>query len=81
MKKIFVIFLLICIMAFSFAIPVMASDAVAKPPISAIVEQVEISPFTEFTQIFWRNHQGQLQMRVWSLTYGRWLTDWIVVIP
>lgn len=28
---------------------------------------------------YYRNHKGEDQMRLWSITYGYWLTDWIPV--
>lgn len=31
----------------------------------------------EQTVWFFRNNNGILEKRLWSLTYGRWLTDWI----
>ena len=69
-------FLLVCVMALSFAVPTMATiETVAVEPKYVSAEQ-EIVPFTEFTQIFWRTYNGQLQFRVWSLTFGRWNTDW-----
>lgn len=30
---------------------------------------------------FYRNHNGMLQKRLWSLTYEYWVTDWIDVGP
>jgi len=59
-------------MALSFAVPAMAAEAVSK---YTVVEE-EAAPRTEMTQIFWRNYQGVLQFRVWSITNGRWLTEW-----
>lgn len=31
----------------------------------------------EQTVWFFRNNNGILEKRLWSLTYGKWLTDWI----
>jgi len=74
------VFLLVGMMAFSLAITTTATEVVAMTnttaPIIVTAEQ-DISPFHEFTQIYWRWHNGHLQMRVWSITNGRWLTDWI----
>ena len=75
-KKIFVAFLLISMMMLSFAVPVMAAEAIVVEPVNIEIEQ-EVTPRTEMTQIFWRTYDGQLQMRVWSITNGRWLTDWM----
>lgn len=35
----------------------------------------------EETVWYFRVHNGMNQMRLWSLTYGRWLTDWIDIGP
>lgn len=35
----------------------------------------------EETVWYFRIYQGRMQMRLWSLTYGVWLTDWIDVGP
>ena len=31
----------------------------------------------EQTKWYYRTHDGKLQKRLWSVTYGKWLTDWI----
>jgi hypothetical protein len=63
-------------MALSFSIPAMAAEATATQQLCE-AETQEIAPFTEMTQTVWRNYGGVIQMRVWSITNGRWLTDWI----
>lgn len=35
----------------------------------------------EETRWYFRVLNGMVQKRLWSLTYGRWLTDWIDVAP
>jgi hypothetical protein len=75
MKKRLVTFLFVIMVAFSFTVPVMAVDAVFAEPVSATGEQ-GITPATEMTRMFFRTVDGQLQWRLWSLTNGRWLTDW-----
>ena len=75
MKKGFTAFLLAGVIALSFAVPVAATEVTAAEPINPVAEQ-GISPHTEMTQIAWRTYHGQLQFRVWSITNGRWLTDW-----
>ena len=76
MKRILVTFLLITMMSFSFTVPAMAVGTIVTEPISSTTTQ-GIVPATEMTQIYWRWNNGVLQYRVWSLTNGRWLTDWI----
>ena len=75
-KKRLAVFLFISLMAFSFAIPAMATEATVPQQVSE-VEAQEIVPLTEMTRLYWRTYHGVLQMRVWSITNGRWLTDWI----
>jgi len=75
MKKRLVTYLFVVVMAFSVAIPVMAAEVVEAETKYTMTEQ-EIAPRTEMTRIYWRNHNGQVQFRVWSITNGRWLTDW-----
>jgi len=75
-KRKLITFLLVAVMALSFAVPARASEATMFEPTPIVTEQ-EVTPFTEMTQIYWRYTQGQLYMRVWSITNGRWLTYWI----
>ncbi len=35
----------------------------------------------EETRWYFRTYQGVFQMRLWSITYRKWLTDWIDVGP
>lgn len=75
MKKRFVVFLLISMIALSFTVPAIAMEVVETEPVNAVVEQ-EVIPRTEVTQFYWRTYNGVLQWRVWGLTSGRWLTEW-----
>lgn len=36
-----------------------------------------IAPCAEQTMWFTREVNGKKQKRLWSVTYGKWLTDWI----
>jgi hypothetical protein len=78
MKKRFLVFLIIGVIALSFATPAMATVAVITEPVNIVVEE-ENSINTEMTQFYWRTYNGRLQYRVWSITYGRWITDWTYV--
>lgn len=31
----------------------------------------------EEVRIYYRVNDGVREMRIWSITYGRWLTDWV----
>ena len=72
MKKRFLACLLSVIVAFSLAVPAVASAG--DEPASSPEAQAASA---EQTQIVWRTVNGQLQYRVWSITWGYWLTDWI----
>ena len=79
MKKRFMVCLFVMLMALSFAVPAMAADVSIS--IVDVVEEgmAEVTPFTEMTQIYLRwapSDPTRLQFRVWSITNGRWLTDW-----
>jgi len=81
MKKKLFLCLFACIMALTFAVPTMAAGADFREPVR--VEQdvepfAEITPFAEVTQIVFRTYHGVLQWRVWSVTWGRWITDWLI---
>ena len=78
MKKRFITGLLVCVMALTFAMPVMASNV---SMLSVNAEIQEPTTFHEVTQIFLRTYHGELQMRVWGVTSGRWLTDWMTITP
>ena len=79
MKKRLMVCLLTCVMALSVAVPAMAEvEATTIEQIYTVAEQ-EIVPATEMTRIYWRNHYGVLQFRVWSITNGRWITEWTTV--
>lgn len=76
LKKRFGAFLLIALITLSYSVTVMASEAaVVAEPVKVEATQ-DITPLVEQTQIVWRTYHGVLQWRVWSLTWGVWLTDW-----
>lgn len=76
MKKIksLLICFLLMLTAFSsaLAVPAFAEPAVSQAAASA----TEISPLAEQTKTYYRNYNGRLQYRIWSITYRCWLTDW-----
>jgi hypothetical protein len=74
MKKRLMVFLLISVMTFSFAVPAMANVSVVNDPVC--VGGGENTIDNELTQIYWRTFNGVLQFRVWSITHGKWLTEW-----
>lgn len=71
MKKLALWIATVCLV-FSAVIP---SVAAAEPP----VETVQTSQDTRSQEVIWvtRVYNGKQQKRLWSVTYGYWLTDWI----
>lgn len=70
--------LLLCL---SLSSPAFADDTVMaeEPPVAEASS--EIQPLAEETEWVVRNYNGRIQMRLWSCTYGKWLTDWIDMGP
>ena len=56
-----------------------------EAPDGSDVEIIAVKPGestrAEETAWYYRVYNGMVQMRLWSLTYGYWLTDWIDVGP
>lgn len=75
-------FLLALLMLVSFSVTAFA-EVPAKSNSSSESETVITDEPTRQEETVWhfRIYQGRLQMRLWSLTYERWLTDWIDVGP
>lgn len=59
-------------------VPAMAADA-QLPTAAAQAAGDTAAPQAEETVWYTRMYEGRLQKRLWSITYGRWLTDWIDV--
>ena len=80
MKKRLLICLFACMMVLSFAVPAMAAEVVPATEVAYDNVEQGIVPFNELTRIYARvTPAGLLQLRVWSITNGRWLTDWFYV--
>lgn len=74
-KKLFVSCALTFITVSAVVSPVaLAEGQSAKPGFAATQS---ISPRAEETKTYYRTlANGQVQYRVWSITQGKWLTDW-----
>lgn len=59
------------------AVPVCAAEVEPVDPTPAATSEEGITPYAEETQWFYREYNGKYQKRLWSLTYRRWLTEWI----
>ncbi len=72
-KHISVIFALI--LCFSLALPVLALGS-EQVPETATDEEIIVMR-AEQTMWYYRVTNGAREKRLWSLTYGKWLTDWM----
>lgn len=72
MKKIKIVFLVLLVY-FTLAVPVFAYD---EPIIQSSNESL-VEPRTEEFCWYYRDNNGVLERRCWSITYGKWVTDWI----
>lgn len=60
------------------SVPVFAADPEGDGG-EPFIEEEETR--TEEFMWFYRTYNGMEQMRLWSLTYGYWVTDWIDIGP
>ena len=78
LKRLLVSVMLVLVMCVSL-IGTVASAAEYTPAPMAASSDGEITPMAEETMWYFRNYNGQLQKRLWSITEEKWLTDWINV--
>lgn len=79
MKKTILALLLALLMATGSISVLAAEAAIPAQPMQA--EDGGISPQAEETVWCVRVYEGRRQKRLWSITYERWLTDWIDLGP
>lgn len=77
MKKI-VALLLSTLMLLTSAAALEYDSGVSQADQTASIEN-PIEPQAEQTVWYTRHYNGKRQKRLWSITYRRWLTDWIDV--
>lgn len=75
MKRIVVLGVAMVLCANIAATTSLAKEAATTPAQSS--ESQVYSPMVEETEWVYRIYNGVYQKRLWSLTYGKWLTDWI----
>lgn len=81
MKRFFSLFLAFVVI---LSVPTVAFAGTPADAESAEEESiVKPSDPTRAEETVWcfRTYHGVRQMRLWSLTYGHWLTDWIDIGP
>ena len=80
MKKKFVACIGALLLCFSLSSPAFADDTTIEvPPVAEAAS--EIQPRAEETEWVVRIYNGRVEKRLWSITYGKWLTDWIDLGP
>lgn len=57
------------------------ADFISTDSTPSLASESEVMPRAEETGWYYRNNNGMIEKRLWSYTYGKWLTDWIVVGP
>lgn len=76
-----------CVFSALFVVCIMANvvllneHTVSAHKMTRFVEMCEdsIVPYIDETTWYFRTYNGQKQMRLWSNTEGKWLTDWIII--
>ncbi len=69
MKKKLAIMLIAISLFSSFYVSAAAVELASEEP-------ANVEERAEEVVWYYRNYNGRLQKRLWSVTYGKWLTDW-----
>ena len=77
MKAKRIVTVIVLLLLLTCLLPLSVNAATLQSKESEIVEE-EIQR-AEQTQWYFRINNGVLEKRLWSITYQRWLTDWIPV--
>lgn len=72
-KRFLTFFLALMCMATLFVAP---AHAYALPS-----GEDEAITYSDTVRWYYRMNNGVMEMRLWSITQGRWLTDWVPVNP
>lgn len=65
------------LIAASLALPITAKDIADEAILQPISSSEDgMMPYAEVTKWYYRMHNEKLQRRLWSVTYGKWLTEW-----
>ena len=81
MKQIKCRLLLFFVAIFLLSSSAMALESASVAPIEHVQAGETIEKRAEQTEWAYRYKNGKLQRRLWSITYGKWLTDWIDCEP
>ncbi len=77
MKKL--ITLLLTVLLLCSAVPLAYAEEAAEQPAPAVTDSGEagIMPLAEETKWYYTTINGIYYKRLWSITYGKWLTEWM----
>lgn len=67
------------LLIFAIAVSIHVSIPTELTYADTLQNSIEITPYVEVTTWYFRNTAKGKQKRLWSITYGKWLTDWIDV--
>lgn len=76
-KKLGILCLAMLLCANMFTTISFASEVPEAPTDSTTTSTQQMRPMVEETEWVYRYNNGVLQKRLWSLTYGKWLTEWV----
>lgn len=57
------------------------ADYIVQDHTTSSEPESSVQPRAEETEWYYRINNGYYEKRLWSITYGKWLTDWIVLGP
>lgn len=70
-----------CLAALILAMNLLPTAAAAAAPLDAPASTQSVERAEEVEWIFRTNPDGTREMRLWSVTYSVWRSDWIPVYP
>ena len=82
MKRLLCLVLAFVMMA-SISVAAFADIYAEENGLEEQVARLQVDELTRQEETVWyfRIYMGRHQMRLWSITYGKWLTDWIDIGP
>ena len=70
--------LLVSVMlVFVMCVSLLGTAASAAEYTQSVAAEEEVAPRAEETVWYFRNNNGKVEKRLWSITEEKWLTDWI----
>ena len=70
---------IILLFAMCFTIPAVSYAMGDDAKFFISTSNIEDNSRAEETCWYYRTYDGMFQKRLWSITYGYWLTDWITI--